>query len=127
MTNRSRVAVIKARVVRHGMKRAPLSAHLTYLSRDGVTKDGERARTFGAESDEVDHHVFTERCEEDRHHFRFIVLPEDAAELSDAKAFTRDLMANAERDFGTRLDWVAVDHWNTEHPQVHVIVHSHRG
>ena len=31
-------------------------------------------------------------------------------------------MAAAERDLGTRLDWVAVDHWNTEHPHVHVIV-----
>ena len=57
-----------------------------------------------------------------RHHFRFIVAPEDAAEVSDIKAFTRDLMADAERDLGTRLDWVAADHWNTEHPHVHVIV-----
>ena len=122
MTNRSRIAVIKARVVRHGTKRAPLSAHLTYLSRDGVTKDGDPARMFGAESDEVDHRAFAERCEEDRHHFRFIVAPDDAVELSDIKAFTRDLMADAERDLGTRLDWVAVDHWNTEHPHVHVIV-----
>ncbi len=47
---------------------------------------------------------------------RFIVAPEDAAVLTDIKAFTRDLMADAERDLGTRLDWVAVDHWNTEHP-----------
>ena len=31
-------------------------------------------------------------------------------------------MTDAERDLGTRLDWVAVDHWNTEHPHVHVIV-----
>jgi Protein of unknown function (DUF3363) len=23
---------------------------------------------------------------------------------------------------GTRLDWVAVDHWNTEHPHIHVLV-----
>ena len=122
LADRSRTAVIKARVMRHGMKRAPLSAHLTYLSRDGVTKDGDPARMFGAESDEVDHRAFAERCEEDRHHFRFIVAPEDAGELSDMKAFTRDLMADAERDLGTRLDWVAVDHWNTEHPHVHVIV-----
>jgi hypothetical protein len=35
---------------------------------------------------------------EDRHHFRFIVAPEDAAELSDMKVFTRDIMADAERD-----------------------------
>ena len=122
LADRSRTAVIKARVMRHGLKRAPLSAHLTYLGRDGVTKDGDPARMFGAESDEVDHRAFAERCEEDRHHFRFIVAPEDASELPDIKAFTRDLMVEAERDLGTRLDWVAVDHWNTEHPHVHVIV-----
>jgi type IV secretory pathway VirD2 relaxase len=122
MTNRSRIAVIKARVVRHGTKRAPLSAHLTYLSRDGVTMNGDPVRTFGAESDGIDHKAFAERCAEDRHHFRFIVAPEDAGELSDIKAFARDLMADAERDLGTHLDWVAIVHWNTEHPHVHVIV-----
>lgn len=31
-------------------------------------------------------------------------------------------MRQAERDLGTRLDWVAVDHRNTEHPHTHVIV-----
>ncbi len=127
LTGRSRVAVIKARVVRHGMKRTPLSAHLSYLRRDGVTKGGEQARMFGAESDDVDHKAFAERCEEDRHHFRFIVAPEDASELSDIKAFARDLMVDAERDLGTRLDWVAVDHWNTEHPHIHVIVRGRTG
>jgi type IV secretory pathway VirD2 relaxase len=31
-----------------------------------------------------------------------------------------------EKDLGTRLDWVAVDHWNTEHPHVHLIVRGVR-
>ena len=77
---------------------------------------------FDAEHDDADHRAFADRCEDDRHHFRFIVSPEDAEQLSDLKAFTRDLMAQAERDLGTKLDWVAVDHWNTEHPHIHVIV-----
>ena len=77
---------------------------------------------FGAESDDADPRAFAERCEEDRHHFRFIVSPEDANELSDIKAFTRDLMTDAQRDLGTPLDWVGVDHWNTEHPHIHLIV-----
>ena len=58
----------------------------------------------------------------DRHHFRFIVSPEDATELSDLKAFTRDLMTQAERDLGTKLglDWGRpLEHRN---PHVHVIV-----
>ena len=33
-----------------------------------------------------------------------------------------DLMAQAERDLGTRLDWIAVDHWNTDNPHIHVLV-----
>jgi type IV secretory pathway VirD2 relaxase len=66
--------------------------------------------------------AFAERCEDDRHHFRFIVSPEDAVEMSDLKTFTRELMGQMEKDLSTKLDWVGVDHWNTEHPHVHVIV-----
>jgi type IV secretory pathway VirD2 relaxase len=50
------------------------------------------------------------------------VSPQDAERLSDLKAFTRDLMAQAERDLGTNLDWLGVEHWNTDHPHIHVIV-----
>ena len=118
----ARQVTVKARVVRHGPKRAPLAAHLNYLRRDGVTRDGSPGRMFDAGGDEAGHKAFAERCEEDRHHFRFMVSPEDATELADLRAYTRDLMATAERDLGTRLDWIAVDHWNTEHPHVHVLV-----
>jgi type IV secretory pathway VirD2 relaxase len=122
LTDRSRRVVVKARVVRHRASLAPLRAHLRYLRREGVTKDRAAGRMFDAERDDADHRAFAERCEGDRHHFRFIVSPDDATELSDLKTFTRDLMAQAQRDLGTRLDWVAVDHWNTEHPHVHVII-----
>src|SRR3546814_6583370 len=37
-------------------------------------------------------------------------------------AHTRDLMSRIEIDLGTKLDWVAVNHYNTGHPHVHVIV-----
>ena len=117
--------VIKARVVRHQGTRfrsAPLAKHIAYLKREGVTRDGADARMFDATSDAADERAFAERCEDDRHHFRFIVSPEDAAELADLRAFTRELMADAERDLGTKLDWVAVDHWNTDNPHVHVLV-----
>ena len=119
---RTRFVTVKARVVRHGPKAAPLAIHLAYLQRDGVTKDGSTAGTFGAEVEEADGRAFAGRCVDDRHHFRLIVSPEDAPEMADLKAFTRDLMAQAERDLGTRLDWVAVEHHNTEHPHVHVHV-----
>src|ERR1700740_1893410 len=66
--------------------------------------------------------AFAGRGLDDRHHFRFVVAPEDAAEMADLKSFTRDLVAQMERDLGTRLDWVAVDHWNTDNPHVHLLV-----
>ena len=121
----SRRVIIKARVVRHRGTRfrsTPLAKHVSYLKREGVTRDGADARMFDASSDAADERTFAERCAGDRHHFRFIVSPEDAAEMSDLRAFTRELMADAERDLGTRLDWIAIDHWNTDNPHIHVLV-----
>jgi type IV secretory pathway VirD2 relaxase len=121
----TRRVVVKARVVRHrgrNFRSAPLSAHLSYLKREGVSRDGERGVMFDAVSDRADDRAFAERCEDDRHHFRFIVSPEDAGEMTDLKAFTRDLVRQMESDLGARLDWVAVDHWNTDNPHVHLLV-----
>ncbi|MFG1412023.1 DUF3363 domain-containing protein [Xanthobacter sp. VTT E-85241] len=126
ITARSRGAVIKSRFIRHATQRGKLGAHLGYLRREGVTRDGEKARLFGPGTEDADPKDFAERCEDDRHHFRFIVSPDDALEMADLKNFTRDLVGQMEKDLGTRLDWVAVDHWNTEHPHVHLIVRGVR-
>ena len=101
---------------------APLARHIGYLERDGVTRDGSDGQMFDARSDRADGDAFAERCEDDRHHFRFIVSPEDARQLADLRTFTRELMEDMARDLDTRLDWVAVDHWNTDNPHVHVLV-----
>ncbi|TGS08608.1 DUF3363 domain-containing protein [Mesorhizobium sp. M2E.F.Ca.ET.209.01.1.1] len=122
LTGRSRVATIKTRVVRHLKHGAPLSTHFHYLSREGVTRDDTKARMFGPEIDDASTTDFVARCKDDRHHFRFIVSPEDAVEMADLKSFTRDLMRLMEKDLGTALDWIAVDHWNTDNPHVHVIL-----
>jgi type IV secretory pathway VirD2 relaxase len=121
----TRRVVVKARVARHqgrSFRSAPLSAHLSYLKREGVSRDGEKGVMFDAGSDRADDLAFADRCKDDRHHFGFIVSPEDAGELADLKAFTRDLAQQMEADLGTRLDWVAVDHWNTDNPHVHLLV-----
>ena len=125
LRSNARRVVMKARVVRHQGARfrsAPLPKHIAYLKREGVTRDGEDARMFDEASDTSDERAFAERCEADRHHFRFIISPEDAAELGDLKMFTRELMRDVEKDLGTRLDWVAVDHWNTDNPHIHVLI-----
>ena len=123
LLNSTRRVVVKAHIVRHqGRKSPPLTAHIAYLKRDGVDKGGERAHLFGSEADLGDGQDFAERCNDDRHHFRFIVSPDDATEMSDLKAFTRELLTDMEYDLGTKLDWVAVEHHNTDNPHIHVLV-----
>jgi len=122
LNNRARGAIVKARVVRRMRSPGALRTHIGYLQRDGVTRDGSPGKLFDAAGDEVEGRDFASRCEGDRHHFRFIVSPDDAGELGSLRSFTRELMNQASRDLGTRLDWVAIDHWNTEHPHVHVLV-----
>ncbi|HCF6031103.1 TPA: relaxase/mobilization nuclease and DUF3363 domain-containing protein [Pseudomonas aeruginosa] len=99
-----------------------LAKHLRYIERDGAGRDGEPGRAYGPQTDHADLDAFKERCQDDRHHFRFIVSPEDGAELDDLRTYTRHLMNRMEADLGTRLDWVAVDHWSTDNPHTHLIV-----
>jgi type IV secretory pathway VirD2 relaxase len=120
---RQRRVIIKSRVIKlagKGMKGA--WAHLRYIQRDGVTREGERGQLYGADRDRENGKAFLDRAEGDRHQFRFIVSPEDGAAYEDLKPLTRRLMARMEEDLGTKLDWVAVDHFNTGHPHSHIIV-----
>jgi type IV secretory pathway VirD2 relaxase len=130
---RARRVAVKARVVKLNPQRgAPrgrqfvsakaVDAHLRYLQRDGVTRDGEKGQVYSAERDVADDRAFLDRGREDRHQFRIIVSAEEGAELSDLRQTTRDLMRQMEADLGTRLDWIAVDHHNTGYPHTHIIV-----
>lgn len=118
-----RRVVVKGRIAK--LKRGDLGAacaHLRYIQRDGVTPEGEAGQLYGRDTDEANGTAFLDRCEGDRHQFRLIVSADDGAELSDLKPFIRDLMVRAEADLGTRLDWVAVDHFNTGHPHTHIVI-----
>jgi type IV secretory pathway VirD2 relaxase len=119
----SRRVIVKARYTRIAAgDMGAARAHLKYIQRDGVTREGEAGRLYDAQHDDVDAKAFLERSEKDPHQFRFIVSAEDSARLSDLKPFIRDLLAQMERDLDTKLDWVAVDHFNTGHPHTHVVI-----
>ena len=118
-----RRVIVKARITK--FKAGQLGAaraHLRYIQRDGVTPEGEPGQLYGPETDAANGSVFLDDCSNDRHQFRLIVSPEDGAELHDLKPFIRDFMAQVERDLETRLDWVAVDHYNTGQPHTHVVI-----
>ena len=123
MNKGGRRAVVKVRIakLRSGNLAAP-RAHLRYLQRDGVDRSGESGKLYGPELDDVDGGAFTEKCDGDRHQFRIIVSPDDGDRLADLKPFVRDLMQDLESDPETKLDWVAVDHYNTGHPHSHIVI-----
>lgn len=98
------------------------TTHLRYIEREGVGRDGEPGQAYGSITDNADLVAFEEGGREDRHQFRFIVSPEDAEQLDDLRTYTRHLMSRMEADLGTRLDWVAVDHWNTDNPHTHIVL-----
>ena len=123
LTPMSRRVTIKTLLVnqRQASPRS-LAKHLRYIERDGVGRDGEPGQAYGPQTDAADLDAFKERCADDRHHFRFILSPEDGAELEDLRTYTRHLMGRMEADLGTGLDWVAVNHWNTDNPHTHIVV-----
>lgn len=119
----TRRVIVKARYTRQQPgELGAARAHLRYIQRDGVTREGNPGRLYDAGGDDADGQAFLERSEHDPHQFRFIVSAEDSERLADLKPVIRDLMQQMQRDLGTKLDWIAVDHFNTGHPHTHVVV-----
>ena len=121
-----RRVVVKARIARHGTSDlAAARSHQHYLVRDGVTHDGGPGQLYDRDIDNVDGGGFLDGQKSDTYQFRLIVAPEDSGRMEALKPFVRDLMAGMEQDLDTKLDWVAVDHFNTGHPHTHVIIAGH--
>ena len=113
---------MKASYSRNG-RSASWAAHGTYLAREGAQRQGGKGRGFSAERDGIELPATLRGWQRagDERLWKFIVSPEHAEQL-DLKAHTRALVSYMERDLGTRLEWVAIDHYNTGNPHVHLLV-----
>jgi hypothetical protein len=116
---RCAVRVMYSRNVVRGQWRA----HGRYVSRESAARgDGDRAGGFDDRADSV---AIAQRLDGwqragDERMWKFIVSPEFGDQI-DLKRLTRELMGRIERELGGgSLEWVAVTHYNTEHPHVHV-------
>jgi type IV secretory pathway VirD2 relaxase len=119
----SRRVIVKARYTRIvSGDLGAARAHIKYIVRDGVTREGAPGRLYDANGDDADGSAFLGRSEKDPHQFRFVVSADEGARLADLKPFIRNLLAQMERDLDTKLDWVAVDHFNTGHPHTHIVI-----
>ncbi len=117
----ARRVVVKAHVVRMSPSGAKAAAlHLRYIERAGVEKDGSKGVLYTADGP-ARAETFEQPRAGEKHQFRLIVSPEDGSEL-DLTAYVRRLMATVERDLGRRIEWAAVNHYDTGHPHAHVVV-----
>src|SRR3546814_14606690 len=87
---RSRRVVVKTRLVKlAGKGLGAAAAHLRYIQRDGVTREGQPGELYSADHDTTEDKAFLERCGDDRHQFRFMVSAEAGDQYTDLKPFDR--------------------------------------
>lgn len=99
------------------------AAHGKYLQRDHAQIEGEKGHGFTKISQDIDISEVLDQWQEagDPRIFKVIISPENATHL-DLQAHARELMQRVEADLGTPLEWIAIDHNNTEHGHVHLII-----
>jgi type IV secretory pathway VirD2 relaxase len=97
-------------------------AHGRYVARESATHEGDpKAVGFDGRGESIDIAERIERWQKagDERLWKLIVSPE-FGDRADLKRLTRDLVSRMEKDLGTQVEWVAVAHYNTEHPHVHM-------
>ena len=100
--------------------------HARYLARDRAQREVGRGLGFDAGRDDLDIAAVVRDWERsDDLMWSIIVSPEDAGRIG-LRQHVRDLVAGMERDLGTGLEWVAIDHHNTDDGHVHLLIRGLR-
>src|SRR6266849_10141843 len=121
----ARRSVVKASFSRNRRSGA-WAAHARYLSRPGAQQELTKGMGFDAEREEIDTLATVRDWEKsDELMWRFIVSPEDADRLN-LRDHVRLLIGQMERDLDTKLEWVAIDHHNTDDAHAHLLVRGVR-
>ena len=98
------------------------AAHGKYLQRAGANREGEIGFGFSYEDNEVDVSKTLDSWQKtDKRIFRLIVSPEQGYKL-DLKEHAKQMMFSVEKDIGTKLEWIGIEHHNTDNPHVHILI-----
>jgi type IV secretory pathway VirD2 relaxase len=134
-------AIVKVHYYKHaGGGAAALGAHSAYIEREGaqlaaemephadyLSRDGQHgfydANQTGADGRER----LARWGLEDARHFRIILSPENGQAITDVTGYTREVMARAQAELGRPLQWVAVNHWDTDNPHTHIVLRGRDG
>jgi hypothetical protein len=98
--------------------RGQWAAHGRYIARESANKEGI-GFTIDQEAVTIPTRLGEWQKAGDPRLFKIIVSPEFGERL-DLKKHTRDLMTRISQELNTEMEWIAVAHFNTGHPHVHV-------
>jgi hypothetical protein len=107
----------------HGGSGSHWYKHGAYLQREGA-QGRSRGQGFSAEQEAVNISTTLAQWqrEGDPHLFKLIISVRHGERL-DLPTFARRLVAEKlEPDLGVQLQWMAIDHYNTGHPHIHLII-----
>ena len=100
----------------HYASASKLSGYTSYITREGASADGKKPELFTEEGKNVN----TEQIHNEERFFKIIISPDN--KVSDLKEYTSDVMKQASKVTGKKLEWYAAEHTNTEKPHVHIVI-----
>ena len=118
-------AVVKHSYLRGPKAKAKAKAHINYIQyRRGDDRDREPRSFFDDRRDEVLGRELKDRldAQEQRGALMHKLILSPGVQGADLQQYTREMMEKIGREKGIDLEWYAVQHHNTAHPHVHVVV-----
>lgn len=126
LKDQSQKSVVKVRYMKN-FGTGSWGAHGRYLSRKGAQQENTKGQGFNAERDDVNlaRELSAWEKAEDQQHFRIMISPENG-ERMDLREHVRAVVVQMQTDLGEKLQWAAIDHYNTDNPHVHLLVRGVR-
>ena len=101
-------------------------AHGIYIARESAAgKEGRQGFGHDEELNDVPSTLDRWQRSGDERIWKVILSPEFGDRI-DLEKMTREVMRRSETQLGTKLEWFAVSHFNTEHPHVHLVIRGRR-
>jgi len=98
-------------------------AHGYYLARQGAQLENQPGLGFDANDDALNISKALTKWQKDGDpRFWKIILSPEMAHKLDLKEHVKAVMGHVEKDLGTKLEWVAIDHYNTDNPHAHIVM-----
>lgn len=99
------------------------AAHGQYLQRENAQQKDAGGKGFNASDNNLDIKDTLKQWQEsgDERFFKVIISPENGHRL-DLQQHAKDLMKRVQTDLGTKIEWVAIDHHDTDQPHLHLLI-----